>query len=859
MVYCCIPFCKSRSGKTPGVSFHQFPSDEELCSKWKKNISRENLIINDKSPSTVVCCRHFLQSDYVAGCRIKKLLPSSVPTVFEEYPSYLAPSAKKPRKDPTDRNPLPPPKSTKRKAEWAHEVSNTPDDIADENPSVYTQTTNNDAQRASRYLSMIGRLRSQVTYHRSKSGKLLQQLAAERKVINSYRGDENYASLKKIDADSQKGDKKAVFLLHQIKSYGKKRLCYPEEVIRECVIWRFLSPKGYDHARASNLLTLPAKCTLQRYMGPSPTSSGMSTAMKERLIHEASMLSSKQHMASLIVDEAAIKPKCIYDRKADAVFGLRDKPANSMPCSSRETLANRVLCFVLHGITNSYRIPCSYYFTKQLSGRDLFAWIKEVISAVESCGFVIVRIVSDNYSANTTMFKHMGNGCLSTVVNHPHDHERIIFLSFDPCHILKNIRSQFLERELTDGSGDITGMFVQKLYEYQKEMTVKLARNLTRKHVYPSNLEKMNVLRAVQVFSPQVIAALEQLQENSSGDPTLHLFKGASSTIHFMKTMKQWFDIHDTTYTGSGQKMPICEKNDPRLSWLENEFSHYVQGIQENSVAFGKDGFTDETFQALLFSTKSTVETTRFLLGKGIDYVLTRKFNSDPIEALFGKIRFMCGGNDVLDARAVTAALDHIVKGKSPPRREISVPDVDAGELAAAIPDTLTEQLRDLGKYPAAPSPSVTYSGLAYVGGYIVKLIGDFGCDACVMLLTTSNKTDPLFTLLQGQDRSGLHYAKPEFLALLDKVVTFFENVVSHLPRTNVLQVLRMLIQPHLENSPLLSCPEGVDNSHAKRSAILISEKFLRILLINYSRKLTDNHGTSPAYVHKPSRKHFRL
>ncbi|KAH6948712.1 hypothetical protein HPB50_025926 [Hyalomma asiaticum] len=49
--------------------------------------------------------------------------------------------------------------------------------------------------------------------------------------------------------------------------------------------------------------------------------------MKERLIFEALMLSSKQHMASLIIDEAAIKPKCVYDRKADTVLVLKTNPA----------------------------------------------------------------------------------------------------------------------------------------------------------------------------------------------------------------------------------------------------------------------------------------------------------------------------------------------------------------------------------------------------------------------------------------------------------------------------------------------------------------------------------------------------
>ncbi|KAH7957081.1 hypothetical protein HPB52_015086 [Rhipicephalus sanguineus] len=335
------------------------------------------------------------------------------------------------------------------------------------------------------------------------------------------------------------------------------------------------------------------------YIGPSPTSSGMSNAMKDRLVHEASLVSSKQHMASLIIDEASMKQKCIYDKKADAVFGLKDKPESSMAKTAKEALENRVLCFELHGTTSLRKIPCSYYITKQLSGRDLFAWTKEVIAAVESRGFIIVRIVTDNYSANVTMFKHMGNGNLNTVVRHPHDANRVILLSFDPCHVLKNVRNQFLERELTDGTGVISGVFVQKLYEHQKHTTVKLARNLTRKHVYPSNLEKMSVLRAVQVFAPHVSAAVEHLQQDSTGDA--RDFKEAMSA-----------------------------------------------------------GFTNDTYEALLLTTMSTVETTEFLLEQGVSNVLTKKLNSDPIEAIFGRVRSMCGGNDMLDARAITTALDHI-------------------------------------------------------------------------------------------------------------------------------------------------------------------------------------------------------
>ncbi|KAH6943709.1 hypothetical protein HPB50_025634 [Hyalomma asiaticum] len=196
----------------------------------------------------------------------------------------------------------------------------------------------------------------------------------------------------------------------------------------------------------------------------------------------------------------------------------------------------------------------------------------------------------------------------------------------------------------------------------------------------------MNVLRAVQIFSPQVTAALCHLQENRCGDPALYSFREVSPTVLFMKMMKQWFDVHHTVYNGSDNKKPISDENDHRLLWLEKDFTCYVRNIQEASIASGKGEFTDETYQALLFTTKATLETTRFLLGRGMKYVLTRNFNSDPVEALFGRLRSMCEGNDVLDARAVTIALDNIVKGKAIPLKEMQEADTHAEELATAVP-----------------------------------------------------------------------------------------------------------------------------------------------------------------------------
>ncbi|KAH9365833.1 hypothetical protein HPB48_013369 [Haemaphysalis longicornis] len=63
---------------------------------------------------------------------------------------------------------------------------------------------------------------------------------------------------------------------------------------------------------------------------------------------------------------------------------------------------------------------------------------------VKACGFRIVRLVADNHKVNETTMKLLGNGIPAYGNEHPRDHDRILFTSFDLCHALKNVRSQFL-------------------------------------------------------------------------------------------------------------------------------------------------------------------------------------------------------------------------------------------------------------------------------------------------------------------------------------------------------------------------------------------------------------------------------
>jgi hypothetical protein len=66
--------------------------------------------------------------------------------------------------------------------------------------------------------------------------------------------------------------------------------------------------------------------------------------------------------------------------------------------------------------------------------------------------------------------------------------------------------------------GIISSKYLKKLYDLQKNLIVKPVKFLTKKHLYPTNFEKMNVRRAGEIFSPQVTAALSYLEKYKSPD-----------------------------------------------------------------------------------------------------------------------------------------------------------------------------------------------------------------------------------------------------------------------------------------------------------------------------------------------------
>ncbi|KAH7953581.1 hypothetical protein HPB49_010341 [Dermacentor silvarum] len=190
-----------------------------------------------------------------------------------------------------------------------------------------------------------------------------------------------------------------------------------------------------------------------------------------------------------------IREKLIYNKQRDAFVGDVDMGPELQdigPSSEDEILANSLLCFLLCGLHVRFKIPVGYFFTKGCTGEQLAVVVRHVLKKTTDIGFDIVRLVTDNHKVNVAAMDILCGGKASIQASHPADPSKKIFLSFDQSHIIKNVRSQFLSKDFGKEK-QITSKYVKSLYKMQKNSTVRPVRFLTRKHLYPTNIEKMNV------------------------------------------------------------------------------------------------------------------------------------------------------------------------------------------------------------------------------------------------------------------------------------------------------------------------------------------------------------------------------
>ena len=146
-------------------------------------------------------------------------------------------------------------------------------------------------------------------------------------------------------------------------------------------------------------------------------------------------------------------------------------------------------------------LPCSSSFAEVL-----FRIIKEVIRYVEACGLSVHVLCTDNYPMNVNIFKLFSPSRLleHSIVPHPMDSNRPLFLFYDFVHIIKSIRNNWLNQidynetfTYPDfGSIQVASIAVfeeiRQLYKSDQHSVAKIAPRLTPKACWLSTFERQN-------------------------------------------------------------------------------------------------------------------------------------------------------------------------------------------------------------------------------------------------------------------------------------------------------------------------------------------------------------------------------
>ncbi|KAG0419857.1 hypothetical protein HPB47_003833, partial [Ixodes persulcatus] len=316
-------------------------------------------------------------------------------------------------------------------------------------------------------------------------------------------------------------------------------------------------------------------------------------------------------------------------------------------------------------------------------------------------------------------------------------------------------------------------------------------------------------------------------------------FASVEPTNEFMKTMHRWFLLMDVSnckqhiHLNHPDTKQFSSHCDERLDWLEIVFIEYLLELKKNSLP--QNVLTKETYHALVLTTHSNVECIRYLLReREFGFVLTRKFSSDPLEALFGCLRRTAGCNGALDMRATLNGLEKMLKtgliASSSQSNTGTLVTVSSNPAKATIsfPLTAEEKLRELCIPPRLQQTGPGAASIAMVGGFIARAISEkINCDSCIALVLKPKSSAPADGLIAYQDGGGLCYHTSERITALTALKSFVDTALQH--RKNILKPLQTSVERAVHvmmDLPILTCRRG-DRQHRQLFLELLSMKFL--------------------------------
>lgn len=341
---------------------------------------------------------------------------------------------------------------------------------------------------------------------------------------------------------------------------------------------------------------------------------------------------------------------------------LKELEKETLTTQPHENLATHMLTVMVRGVFIKLEFPLASFPTQDSCGHDIYWIVWEGIRRLEECGLKVILIVCDGAKSNRRFMKGMGikeerkDGVVYKTVNR-YSTDRHIFLMPDVPHLMKTTRNCWYAsrtggtRCMWINGKHILWEHLCYLYEHtQAQSGLYVGNRLRFEHINLTSFSKMRVNLAVQVLSNSVSSAFTFTEKGEF-----------TETARFCRIFDKFFDCLNTRRIGEGKesrkpdKEPYWSVKDERFTWLENSFLGYLKEWEKSvhdrpgfdKLAREKMMISQETIEGLKMAVYSFIELGRYLLSqKSGLFILSERFNQDPLEAFFGQQRSRGGRND---------------------------------------------------------------------------------------------------------------------------------------------------------------------------------------------------------------------
>ncbi len=445
-------------------------------------------------------------------------------------------------------------------------------------------------------------------------------------------------------------------------------------IIRYCLSLASKSPSCYDELRNSKILRLPSRRTLRDYKNWVRPKRGFNCDIVSELTEETTDFFDTQRYVILIFDEMKIQSNLVFEKSTGELIGfldLGDPDVNYANLEKVEKLATHVLAFIVRGVAVKLEFPLAHFATDGATAAQIMALFWEAVSILElTCNLWVIAAAADGASPNRKFFRlhsQLDGDCGKDVVHRAiniYDPSRYIYFFADAPHLMKTARNCLsnsgagkCSRYMWNSGLSLIWKHISDMYYADLERELKLLQKLTYEHINLSCFSVMRVNLAVQVLSSKVSSVITKF-----GPPE------AAETAKYCKMMDKFFDCLNVRSPNEFKAKrkedlkPYTSMQDERFAWLQGDFLKYFKDWEESIKKRHDKKYSEseksrmfisrQTHEGLQITAHSVVEATKYLLSQGTEYVLTERFNQDPVEEYFGYQRKMGRRNDNPDLRS---------------------------------------------------------------------------------------------------------------------------------------------------------------------------------------------------------------